>query len=720
VAERRASQPRRSRTARGQQAQFSGVVSERELIVVAASPEAPLAAVSRAAADMPSEVAPLSRVLRGSGASLQPLFRAQSRVAQSLGPSAHAGAPSHELAVFHRVQAPERGLDELAEQLRSLDVIEAAYVKPPAALPQINDMTPSDEPLPPLTADFSARQLYLQAAPAGVNAVHAWTFPGGRGQNVGVIDIEGAWRFSHEDLQQNQGGVIGGTPSSDLGWRNHGTAVIGVIGGDDNGLGITGIAPDANVRAISIFGALGSAAAIRQAADRLNPGDVILIELHRPGPRFGFQLRNDQRGFIAVEWWPDDLAAIQYATSRGVIVVEAAGNGAENLDDAIYDTPDTGFPASWTNPFNRSNRDSGAIIVGAGAPPPGTHNRNHGPDRSRLDFSNYGAMVDVQGWGREVTTCGYGDIQGGNDEDLWYTDTFSGTSSSSPVVVGSLACIEGVLRAHGQTPLTPPQARDLLRATGSPQQDAPGRPATQRIGNRPDLQQAIESLNLPTVAVPLHRYMSSGATDHFYTTDWNELGNGNLGYVYEGVACYAFATQRPGTVPLYRYVSYPWGDHFYTTDWNELGQGAWGWDFETVQCYVLPNPQPGAVPLYRYWNATIGDHFYTTNWGELGAGKFGWQFEWIQCYVYLTPVTVPGAPEAVAAGPGAAMSPAPDTFTVRVPSPVSAIAAVPGAPGQDTFYWNVEPPSFRGPGTGQDRISVTINVDTSGGRAPSG
>ena len=28
----------------------------------------------------------------------------------------------------------------------------------------------------------------------------------------------------------------------------------------------------------------------------------------------------------------------------------------------------------------------------------------------------------------------------------------------------------------------------------------------------------------------MHRYMSPGATDHFYTTDWDELGTGNYGY----------------------------------------------------------------------------------------------------------------------------------------------------------------------------------------------
>ncbi|MGM8887858.1 S8 family serine peptidase, partial [Psychrobacter sp. 1U2] len=157
------------------------------------------------------------------------------------------------------------------------------------------------------------------------------------------------------------------------------------------------------------------------------------------------------------------------------------------LDDDIYEVRPNNFPSSWRNSFRRSNRDSGAIFVGAGAPPPGTHGRDHGPDRSRLGFSNYGALIDAQGWGREVTTCGYGDLQSGLDEDVWYTDTFSGTSSASPIVVGAVASLQGMARARGSAILTPTQIRQCLRATGAEQTDAPERPRTQRIGNRPDI-----------------------------------------------------------------------------------------------------------------------------------------------------------------------------------------------------------------------------------------
>jgi len=157
-------------------------------------------------------------------------------------------------------------------------------------------------------------------------------------------------------------------------------------------------------------------------------------------------------------------------------------------------------------------------VVGAGAPPPNTHGRDWGPDRSRLDFSNYGARVDVQGWGREVTSSGYGDLQGGAAADLWYTDRFSGTSSASPIVVGALACAQGALRARGRIPLSPARAQQVLRTYGSPQQDAPNRPATQRIGLRPDLRRLIPAVVQPVT--PFTGTQFQGTVGANQTTCW--------------------------------------------------------------------------------------------------------------------------------------------------------------------------------------------------------
>lgn len=404
---------------------------------------------------------------------------------------------------FHAVLAPDGALDALAARLRALPCVDAAYVKPADALPVRAMPAPRrrdgrDEG--DATPDFTARQGYLGAAPAGVDAAAAWALPGGRGAGVHVIDIEGGWDFEHEDLRVNKGGVLSGVPFPERYWRDHGTAVLGVVAGDANGFGVTGIAPDARASAASHRGR-GTAPALYEAAELLAPGDVILVEAHRPGPRFDYAPRPDQRGYIAVEWWPDDLAVIQHVTRRGVIVVEAAGNGAEDLDDPLYDVPGEGFPRAWVNPFKRAN-DPGSILVGAGAPPPGTHGRDvHGPDRSRLDFSNHGASVDAQGWGREVTTAGYGDLQEAGEHRA-YTDLFSGTSSASPVVVGALACVQGVLRARARPPLTPAQARALLRACGSPQADRRDAPASKTpIGARPDLRKMLAAVEAPLLPV---------------------------------------------------------------------------------------------------------------------------------------------------------------------------------------------------------------------------
>ncbi|WP_246052812.1 S8 family peptidase [Actinocorallia herbida] len=428
------------------------------------------------------------------------------------------------MARCYHVDAPESRFAELADRLMRLEVVEAAYVKPRSELARvmedertteaINEMLPVVGEAPAVTPDFTSHQGYLGAAPAGVDAAFAWTRPGGRGTGVRIIDCEWGWRFSHEDLVQNQGGVIAGTNSSD---SNHGTAVLGEISGDANTMGITGISPDAVISASSF--SEPTATAIKSAADRLSPGDILLLEIHRPGPR---ATGSGQQGFIAVEWWPDDYLAIRYAVNKGVIVVEAAGNGAENLDDTVYDAPAAGFPAWWRNPFRRDGLDAGAVLVGAGAPPPGTHGRDWGPDRSRLDFSNHGACLDAQGWGREVTTTGYGDLQGGMNPDFWYTDRFSGTSSASPMVTGSLACVQGVLKAAGRVPLSPARAREILRATGAPQQDAPGRPASQRIGNRPDLR-ALIPMALRTQqwgGVQFHGTLAAGQTARWFTHSW--------------------------------------------------------------------------------------------------------------------------------------------------------------------------------------------------------
>jgi len=134
------------------------------------------------------------------------------------------------------------------------------------------------------------------------------------------------------------------------------------------------------------------------------------------------------------------------------------------------------------------------------------------------------------------------------------------------------------------------------------------------------------------VTSPLYRYWSLGATDHFYTTDFNELGWGRDGYVIEGTEgqLLSDAYARCGALPLYRYWSAGAADHFYTTNFGELGYGRIGYIFERVQGYCFPFPVSGTKPLYRFVNDVQPDHFYTTRTSWVGGN---YRLEGIACYV---------------------------------------------------------------------------------------
>ena len=450
--------------------------ASREVVIVAEQPAAPGATAQAAAPAAPSgpphDVVGAARAL---GFVVKPLFPDASVHAPMIAASPLA-AQNPELAAIELDQSrfyvthveTDAQAQQAVDQLKSLPGVSTAYKKPAVESPLA---PPCAKPtVPAAIPDYSAQQGYLDAAPGGVGA-RSFAGPAGRqGSHVRFIDIEGGWTLDHLELRGGAGGgLIGGQAFSDSGWTNHGTAVLGVVRAADNGFGVTGIAPEASFNAIS-HQSIGSAGAIDLGASSLGAGDILLLEMHRPGPRFGFQSRDDQQGYIAVEWWPDDFLAIRRAVLRGVIVVEAAGNGAQDLDDPFYDTPDPSFPETWKNPF-RGARDTGAIVVGAGAPPGGLF----GPDRSRLDFSNFGSKLDCQGWGRGVVTTGYGDLYGGADRlsfrTVAYTAVFSGTSSASPIVTGVVACLQGVARQRGGQ-LDPARARDLLRrrqsANGGP------------------------------------------------------------------------------------------------------------------------------------------------------------------------------------------------------------------------------------------------------------
>ena len=458
----------------------------RELIV-RARPEAELWVDRDGRIGGGEKAASLHSALEEASATLWPLLE---------DPPARVSKDRSALAGWFRVypttdDAAERVGPELTERLLEAAALDAAYLKPPATLPVLPPSAvgaaaeAGPEPLGD-PDDFLPRQGYLGPAPGGIGAEATWELPGGDGAGVRIVDVEAEWRFTHEDLHFNPGGLVGGRPPGDVEWRNHGTNVIGVLGGAHNGRGVSGICAGAALQGVSFFGeGWGTAAAIRKAADTLRAGDILLIEMMRAGPN----APRDARARLPGRLHRARLLAGRLRRHRLRRPPRRRGRGGrrQRRPGSRRHRSYAGF-AGRANPFARGELDSGAILVGAGAPPPGTHGADYGPDRSRMAFSNFGGCIDAQGWGREVTTTGglgrgSDTLRPGPVEDRWYTDRFSGTSSAAPMVAGVLACVQGVLRAAGHAPLTPAQARAALRETGSPQA-GDGR---QRIGNRPDL-----------------------------------------------------------------------------------------------------------------------------------------------------------------------------------------------------------------------------------------
>ncbi|KXK61193.1 hypothetical protein AWW66_14890 [Micromonospora rosaria] len=247
---------------------------------------------------------------------------------------------------------------------------------------------------------------------------------------------------------------------------------------------MTGGVPDATMYGISPVRRVSPtrttwspAEAMVYASRFLDPGDALLIEQQTVGPNGGTR-------YVPIEWMQSAFEATVLLTQLGVTVVATGGNGGENLDGPEF-----------LGRFDRTVRDSGAIIVGAGS----------STTRERLGFSVHGSRVDLQGWGQNITTTGSnGNLQGGTDPanlDVRYTRSFGGTSGAGPIVTSAVVAVQSYLKATGQGVWSAARIADLLKGTGTPQ----GGDASQHIGPLPDLRAALRRIEVdaPSSAVAL-------------------------------------------------------------------------------------------------------------------------------------------------------------------------------------------------------------------------
>jgi subtilase family protein len=368
-----------------------------------------------------------------------------------------------DLTAYFAIEVPSgANAEDIAKSVSRWSSVALAYVEPGPVPPPA--VTPADDPRSP-------NQGYLDPAPDGVNAEYAWGFPGGDGAGLGLVDLEWGWTLNHEDLAAHGITIISGLNNS---FFFHGTGVLGEIAAVDNTVGCVGITPAlASVRCVGQWltgGGYSTAQPILDAIAVMNVGDVLLLEAQTS--LFGYTM-------VPVEIEPAVFDAIQLATSLGIVVVEAGGNGGVDLDTVV----DPG----GAQIFNRASpgfRDSGAIIVGAGS---------SAAPHTRLGFSCFGSRIDCYGWGENVDTLS---TDGAGTATNLYTTGFNGTSSASPIVTGAALAIQGLAEANLGARFSPGQLRTLLSdpATGT----ASANPAVDRIGVLPNLRAIIDGsvLNL--------------------------------------------------------------------------------------------------------------------------------------------------------------------------------------------------------------------------------
>jgi len=325
------------------------------------------------------------------------------------------------------------------------------------------------KPLPqPALGDLTDFQGYLKPTD-GVNAQAAWRWQGGRGEGIVVADLESGWFFHHG--LWNRIGFVGGLGNDQPDDMAHGTAVLGVIGARRHGrrkVGLEGVANEARLIAIPAGegSEKGAANAILNAISsrRVPPGSVLLIETQHNIELVCEDGRRISSPFLPLEATGDGFTMIRRAVDLGYHVVQAAANGSTDV-----------------GPF-LNGRDSGAILVGGG----------FHLDGRRVYKSNFGERVNVSSWGSAVASCGaphstFGDLWTGRLES--YTASFNSTSSAAAIVAGVVACVLGILMAHG-VHLAPRELRDYLVRTGNPRMSCPG----QHIGPQPDLGKLIAAL----------------------------------------------------------------------------------------------------------------------------------------------------------------------------------------------------------------------------------
>ena len=325
------------------------------------------------------------------------------------------------------------------EDLRKAPEVDLVYEEAALRSPQNWVVDPSDP--------FVQYQGYLNPAPdgVGVNTVEVWGAFGGGG--VGFVDVESGWNLNHVDLPSP---ALGRNPivnKNDPIDADHGTAVLGIVLGQVNQAGITGLAPAAKFVGVSSWMAGATqdpdiVGAIYEAVGQLGKGDVLLIEVETA---LGYPVEVEELTFDQ----------IRNASGKDIIVIEPAGNGTgttgRDLDKPLVGSKGVAASAVSAKP------DSGAILVSACRSSTTTSGMHR-----RKGYAGYGTRVNCYAWGENVATTGGGDLGSTAGKNNSYTGLFDGTSAAAAIIAGAALLVQDMSQHKSAHTLLPTEMRTLL------------------------------------------------------------------------------------------------------------------------------------------------------------------------------------------------------------------------------------------------------------------
>lgn len=244
-------------------------------------------------------------------------------------------------------------------------------------------------------------QSYVDWGTKLIGADKAWLRYRGKGIKIGIIDT--GLDYQHPDLSSNVKecrSFIDATDGFDSGF--HGTHVAGIAAGCNNGVGVIGVAPEAEIYSAKIFAANNVTTTeaqyaaykwmIEQGVDVINMSYGGLYALDIPG---------------VADFLEEYHRRIKEMADAGIILVAAAGNSGN-----VNDTQDR---ISWPARFPE------VLAVGAIC-----------QESQRAAFSSTGGLLDFAMPGVDVYSC----YPGGQ----WAR--FSGTSMASPYLAGCVALLQ--------------------------------------------------------------------------------------------------------------------------------------------------------------------------------------------------------------------------------------------------------------------------------------